>query len=519
MEIKKSKSETRGGPNDQEQQRPNNEQNYETPGAGETPGGEEEKKGQIEEEGKTDKGNRGLSIRDDNLINPCMIDGFDGMEWNSKVARFITYCVDGGLMQSNFTISKLILMMKQCQDNDEKIIQNEIAYMLHVRRIGKEYQRDPTTSLDKVFRDLMTNFSLYEMNYKVLVTLIETGFCQQIMNFTDKSEYPKFLIKVYKESDRCYIKEAICRMIIKYFDRKKGEKQAAGSSGPGGGQADDSAKIEFINMVEPLVQVVSRSKENGVAMHKLTALSIMAILNMCNYSEDIKDIFLQKNGFQIIMDLLDSKDYDILENCLKLIINLIAKKQGDTNQIGRTLAEEKGNALLRKLINLVKEDTGIRFCHFPKQVYYQAIQLLRAFIQHSSATKQLIMNDRSTKKNIIEKIIWMINPDNIYLIDSDIENAILSLLTQVVKEEIENKRIIGEMFIKDAGVRMQAIMEYSSFTMKQQRYLETNQISKLRELMQNKCKYNQHIEFNEQTEMKFLKLINILVKNSEENFN
>ena len=50
-------------------------------------------------------------------------------------------------------------------------------------------------------------------------------------------------------------------------------------------------------MVEPLVQVVSRSKENGVAMHKLTALSIMAILNMCNYSEDIKDIFLQKNGF------------------------------------------------------------------------------------------------------------------------------------------------------------------------------------------------------------------------------
>ena len=73
------------------------------------------------------------------------------------------------------------------------------------------------------------------------------------------------------------------------------------------------------------------------------------------------------------MDLLDSKDYDILENCLKLIINLISKKQGDTNQIGRTLAEEKENALLLKLINLVKEDTGIRFCHFPKQVYYQAI--------------------------------------------------------------------------------------------------------------------------------------------------
>ena len=77
-------------------------------------------------------------------------------------------------------------------------------------------------------------------------------------------------------------------MIIKFFGKKKEKAEAAGpASGQEGG--DDGGKIEFINLVEPLVQIISRSRENGV---KLTALSLMAIVNMCNFSEDIKDIFL-----------------------------------------------------------------------------------------------------------------------------------------------------------------------------------------------------------------------------------
>ena len=55
----------------------------------------------------------------------------------------------------------------------------------------------------------------------------------------------------------------------------------------------------------------------------MTALAVMAIMNMCNYSEDIKDIFLQLNGFTIVCELLNSKDEDILLNNLRLIMTLI----------------------------------------------------------------------------------------------------------------------------------------------------------------------------------------------------
>ena len=180
---------------------------------------------------------------------------------------------------------------------------------------------------------------------------------------TDKSDYPKFLITIYTVTDRLAIKESICKMIIKFFGKKKGD----------GDGADESSKIEFINLVEPLVQLVSRVKEIGNSQQKVCALSVMAIVNMCNFSEDIKDIFLQKNGFQIIMDLLDSKDEDIMLNCLRLIMTLINKKKGDTSQIGRTLGEEKDYAMIRRLIHLVKDETGINYTHYCKDVYYYAI--------------------------------------------------------------------------------------------------------------------------------------------------
>jgi hypothetical protein len=76
----------------------------------------------------------------------------------------------------------------------------------------------------------------------------------------------------------------------------------------------------------------------------------MAIVNMCNYSEDIKDIFLMKNGQQILNDLLNSKDEDILLNNLRLIMTLITQKKQEMSQIGRTLAEEGEYRIIRRLI-------------------------------------------------------------------------------------------------------------------------------------------------------------------------
>ena len=47
----------------------------------------------------------------------------------------------------------------------------------------------------------------------------------------NKSDYPKFLILVLEKSDKNFVKESVCRMIIKYFGKQKA-KDIIDSAGP-----------------------------------------------------------------------------------------------------------------------------------------------------------------------------------------------------------------------------------------------------------------------------------------------
>ena len=58
-------------------------------------------------------------------------------------------------------------------------------------------------------------------------------------------------------------------------------------------------------LIEPIISIISRAKENG---QKLTTLAIMAIVNMCNYIDRFKDIYITKSGLMLCMEMLRSKD-------------------------------------------------------------------------------------------------------------------------------------------------------------------------------------------------------------------
>ena len=62
--------------------------------------------------------------------------------WNAKVARYLAYAVDGGLLCSQFTLSQIIQMLgasSSIDPQDEAEINKQIAYLLHIRRVGQEY--------------------------------------------------------------------------------------------------------------------------------------------------------------------------------------------------------------------------------------------------------------------------------------------------------------------------------------------------------------------------------------------
>ena len=51
--------------------------------------------------------------------------------WRKKVARYLAYCLDGGLLQKKFSLVRLIKDMDGLQEEQQKI-HKEIAYLLHV---------------------------------------------------------------------------------------------------------------------------------------------------------------------------------------------------------------------------------------------------------------------------------------------------------------------------------------------------------------------------------------------------
>ena len=113
-------------------------------------------------------------------------------------------------------------------------------------------------------------------------------------------------------------------------------------------------------------------------------------------------------------------------------------------------------------------------------------------------------------------MLWLVNPNNLDKIDKETENAILALLTQLVREDIDSKKLIGKDFIKGAGLRIEMIKAFTKNRDEKNYYLETNQIARLKELMEAK-QISESVLFDDQTQAKCFKLISILVKNCQEN--
>ena len=66
---------------------------------------------------------------------------------------------------------------------------------------------------------------------------------------------------------------------------------------------------------------------------ELSALATSALVNLCNYSDDIKEIFFQKDGLDVLLEYLGEKREIILINVLLLIRVFISKSETFTKKI------------------------------------------------------------------------------------------------------------------------------------------------------------------------------------------
>ena len=95
-------------------------------------------------------------------------------------------------------------------------------------------------------------------------------------------------------------------------------------------------------------------------------------------------------------------------------------------------------------MDLIKIGPNISYCSFSDQVNFMSFSLLRAFIQFNSNNKSQIMNDKEKDEgikipSIMDMMLEMLRPDKIDSLRYDIEDTILALLIQLVRDEMDYK--------------------------------------------------------------------------------
>lgn len=161
----------------------------------------------------------------------------------------------------------------------------------------------------------------------------------------------------------------------------------------------------------------------------------------------------------------------------------------------------------------------------------QSSHTKRLIIENKVKATTVANKDDDAEPNIIDTIIDMLDKKNFEELkglkkrdvpSKEIHNAVLSMLLQISKDDSENKRLVGDKFLKVAGERME---EINKFIIKRDSlafYLETNQNEKAKEA-KNISKCTKDILFEtyegcfDPIELKFFKLVASLLKNVSEN--
>ena len=173
-------------------------------------------------------------------------------------------------------------------------------------------------------------------------------------------------------NSRTLVKEATCRQIIKLFEHS-GDGDG---SGPAGGKEKsvnrgEDDKVEFVQLVEPLMQTMKSDNQ------ELAALATSALVNLCNYSPDIKQIFETKDGLTLILEFLKSNKEMILLNVLRLIQIFIAGSEQYSKKIAEARDQESINSLLQIL-----HGPGIGGKVYTTRTYYFVVIILRQLIRY-----------------------------------------------------------------------------------------------------------------------------------------
>mmetsp|Transcript_54697 Transcript_54697/g.127951 ORF Transcript_54697/g.127951 Transcript_54697/m.127951 type:complete len:910 (+) Transcript_54697:112-2841(+) len=229
--------------------------------------------------------------------------------WYSRIARYLAYCLDGGLIGDRFSLSMLVKCVGRGSNEVEKRIKDVLEFLLHLnlRATDGASRAFSTTRLPlaQLLQDL-SEFGRYTFNERVMRVLITEKYIQnehRKKSSNSGSTY-EHLQAVFLQNPQVGIglRTLLCRQIL---------EQAASLV---------SAENEDDHNVKTLVLALLKvMQEQNLS---LASCATAALVNLSCGKTNTKTVLMSQGCLQICIQQLKLKDDDLTLYTLYLLVNM-----------------------------------------------------------------------------------------------------------------------------------------------------------------------------------------------------
>ena len=222
--------------------------------------------------------------------------------WRHRIARYLAYCVDGGIMGERFTMATLVQAMIKGSYETDRLLRAVLEFLLQIVPHGSQGKESKELPLAKLMLD-PEEFGRYSFNESVMKLLLSEGYManEWQRRAASGTTYDTLLAALLKSGNvGLGIRTLICRQMLERTCDHDADV--------------DDQRVQLI--VSALVKVMQ------VENLALASCATAALVNLSCGKEFAKTLIVSEGGLQICVRQLRTKDDDLTLYTLYLLVNL-----------------------------------------------------------------------------------------------------------------------------------------------------------------------------------------------------
>ena len=226
--------------------------------------------------------------------------------WKFKIAKYTAYCVNGGLLNGQFTMKDILKILPNAEQdvNLLDMLLKVIDYMLFLTgdNVDHAYRR-MNEKAQRLNQQCLTSDVNFVYNPVIMYELLEEGYIQkELLSAEQPTLFPKFLINLLRKNINIDLQISICRQISLVI------RQALLNN-----SMTDTIKNAYKQLINPLVELY-KSKNKLLA-----SMAADSLYWLSKEQNDVKLVIQQEGGSKLAVDYLSVRDTRLLGHSLKLI--------------------------------------------------------------------------------------------------------------------------------------------------------------------------------------------------------